>query len=55
MRGWLIIFGGLGVAGALYSYAATPDATPSFLSLSGLCFFLLLAGLATSAVRGRAR
>jgi hypothetical protein len=55
MRGWLIIFGGLGIAGAAYSYTASPAATPSFLSLSGLCFLLFVAGLATSAVRDRVR
>jgi len=53
MRGWLIIFGGSGIAGSVYSYAATPAATPSLFSLSGLCFLLLLAGLATAAIRGR--
>jgi hypothetical protein len=55
MRGWLIMFGGLGATGAAYSYVVTPAVAAPVVSLSGLCFLLLLVGLATLAVRGRAQ
>ena len=53
MRGWIIIFGILGVAGTAYSFAGTQIPTPSILSMSGLFFFLFIAGLLTRAVGGR--
>jgi len=54
MRGWLIIFAVMGLAGSAYSFSGPHVSTPSSLSLSGLFFLLLLTGLITRAVRGRA-
>ena len=53
MRGWLMIFALLGLAGTAYSFTGTHVSAPSTLSLSGLFFVLLLAGVLSKAVGGR--
>jgi hypothetical protein len=53
MRGWLMIFAFLGLAGTAYSFTGTHVSVSPTLSLSGLFFALLVVGLVSKAVGGR--